>query len=205
MLFRSGADICCGTGEMAFQQREIVGATGKVYGLDFTENMLKIALNESSLFSFKSNQGLLHLLPTIHCRPPREVKELELRNYNQKRTSLDPLMDIQEFQSEGIQRPYQYLRRFNRNESLDSFTYQAKSVEGNPADCLHHLLSNCGLKDPSWAELKHFTWFLNLQLKDCESSGFCDPYFFADYLRGFKTFLVKFMIHMAREYRKSVV
>ncbi|XP_036427896.1 E3 ubiquitin-protein ligase rnf213-beta isoform X2 [Colossoma macropomum] len=148
----------------------------------------------------ESNQGLLHLLPTIHCRPPKEVEELELRNSNQKHACLDPLMDIQEFQSEGIQRPYQYLRRFNRNESLDSFTYQAKSVEGNPADCLHHLLSNCGLKDPSWAELKHFTWFLNLQLKDCESSGFCDPYFFADLLRGFKTFIVKFMIHMARDF-----
>ncbi|XP_017573370.2 E3 ubiquitin-protein ligase rnf213-beta isoform X2 [Pygocentrus nattereri] len=148
----------------------------------------------------ESNQGLLHLLPTIHCRPPKEVEELELRNYSQKSASLDPLMDIQEFQSEGIQRPYQYLRRFNRNESLDSFTYQAKSVEGDPANCLHHLLSNCGLTDPSWAELKHFTWFLNLQLKDCESSGFCNPYFFADHLRGFKTFIVKFMIHMARDF-----
>ncbi|XP_072523911.1 E3 ubiquitin-protein ligase rnf213-beta [Salminus brasiliensis] len=148
------------------------------------------------------NQGLLHLLPTIHCRPPKEIKELELkkRNYRQNHASLDPLMDIQEFQSEGIQRSYQYLRRFNRNENLDHFKYQAKSVEGSPVDCLHHLLSNCGLKDPSWAELKHFTWFLNLQLKDCENSGFCDPDFFAQSLHGFKSFIVKFMIHMARDF-----
>jgi len=115
-------------------------------------------------------------------------------------TSLDPLMDIGEFKSEDIQRPYQYLKRFNRNFNLDHFKYQAHSVEGDPVDCLHHLLLNYGLKDPSWAELKHFTWFLNLQLKDCENSLFCDPDFLADNLSGFKGFIVKFMIHMARDF-----
>lgn len=109
-------------------------------------------------------------------------------------------MDTQEFQSEGIQRPYQYLRKFNRNENLDNFKYKAGSVDGNKVDCLHHLLVNCGLEDPSWAELKHFTWFLNLQLKDCENSGFCDPNFFGSILSGFKSFIVKFMIHMARDF-----
>ncbi|XP_058262202.1 E3 ubiquitin-protein ligase rnf213-beta isoform X1 [Hemibagrus wyckioides] len=149
----------------------------------------------------ESNQGLLSLLPTIHCKPPKEVKELELTIRNrEKHKSLDPLMDRQEFESEGVQRPYQYLRRFNRNQDLDHFKYQAGSVEGNKVDCLHHLLSNCGLKDPSWAELKHFTWFLNLQLKDCENSGFCDPDFFGSILSGFKSFIVKFMIHMARDF-----
>uniref|UniRef100_A0A8C1NX99 RING-type E3 ubiquitin transferase n=1 Tax=Cyprinus carpio TaxID=7962 RepID=A0A8C1NX99_CYPCA len=115
-------------------------------------------------------------------------------------TYLDPLMDNEEFKSEAIQRPYQYLKRFNRNENLDRFKYKARSVEGDPVDCLHHLLSNYGLKDPSWAELKHFTWFLNLQLKDCENSLFCDPDFLADNLSGFKDFIVKFMIHMARDF-----
>ncbi len=109
-------------------------------------------------------------------------------------------MDYEEFKSEAIQRPYQYLRRFNRNVNLDRFKYQAQSVQGDPVDCLHHLLSNYGLKDPSWAELKHFTWFLNLQLKDCENSLFCDPDFLADNLSGFKDFIVKFMIHMARDF-----
>lgn len=113
---------------------------------------------------------------------------------------MDPLMDNGEFKSEAIQRPYQYLKRFNRNFNLDHFKYQTRSVEGDPVDCLHHLLSNYGLKDPSWAELKHFTWFLNLQLKDCENSLFCDPDFLADNLSGFKGFIVKFMIHMARDF-----
>lgn len=38
-----GLDVCCGTGEMAFQQRDIVGPAGKVVGLDFTQNMLDVA------------------------------------------------------------------------------------------------------------------------------------------------------------------
>lgn len=109
-------------------------------------------------------------------------------------------MDEQEFASGGIQRPYQFLKRFNRNENLDPFYHREGSREGNPIDCLHHLLANCGLKDPSWAELKNFTWFLNLQLKDCEKSVFCDPDFLGEHLRGFKGFIVKFMIRMARDF-----
>ncbi len=38
-----GLDVCCGTGEMAFQQREIVGPAGEVIGLDFTQSMLDVA------------------------------------------------------------------------------------------------------------------------------------------------------------------
>ncbi|KAA0724979.1 E3 ubiquitin-protein ligase rnf213-beta [Triplophysa tibetana] len=147
-----------------------------------------------------TNHGFLHILPTIFCRPPKEVKDLEIKRKKERQAYLDPLMDKGEFRSEDIQRPYQYLQRFNRNENLDRFTYQTHSVEGDHVDCLHHLLSNCGLEDPSWAELKHFTWFLNLQLKDCENSLFCDPDFLADNLSGFKDFIVKFMIHMARDF-----
>ncbi|XP_036391600.1 E3 ubiquitin-protein ligase rnf213-beta-like [Megalops cyprinoides] len=144
---------------------------------------------------------LLDILPTIHCRPPREVKNLELkiRNGQARRTS-DPLMDEQEFASEGVQRPYQYLRRYNRRENLDPFKYKEGSVEGDPVDCIHHLLANCGVEDPSWAELRNFSWFLNLQLRDCEHSLFCDPDFLAHHLPGFKGFIVKFMVLMARDF-----
>ncbi|XP_026171361.1 E3 ubiquitin-protein ligase rnf213-beta isoform X2 [Mastacembelus armatus] len=142
--------------------------------------------------------GLLDMLPTIHCRPPREVKEL----YSQREltTTFDPLMDEQEFYSEGIQRPYQYLKLYQRNQNLDRFNYQEGSYLGNAVDCLNHFLSYCGMQDPSWAELKNFSWFLNVQLKDCENSVFCDPDFLADHLPGFKGFIVKFMILMARDF-----
>ncbi|XP_058845777.1 E3 ubiquitin-protein ligase rnf213-beta isoform X2 [Acipenser ruthenus] len=145
-------------------------------------------------------QGLLNILPTIHCRPPEEVRQLELERKGAHMNILHPLMDRKEFASEGVQRPYQYLKRYNQKESIDTFRYQEGSKEGNPAECLFYLLTYCGIKDPSWAELRNFTWFLNLQLKDCEGSLFCDTSFVGQHLLGFKRFIVGFMIVMARDF-----
>ncbi|XP_042252605.1 E3 ubiquitin-protein ligase rnf213-beta [Thunnus maccoyii] len=141
--------------------------------------------------------GLLDILPTIHCKPPREV--LASGQLLTKQI-IDPLIDEQEFCSEGIQRPYQYLKRYRNNQNLDRFNYQEGYLMGNHTDCLNHFLLYCGMQDPSWAELKNFSWFLNVQLKDCENSIFCDPEFLADQLPGFKGFIVKFMILMARDF-----
>nr|XP_014350051.1 PREDICTED: E3 ubiquitin-protein ligase RNF213-like [Latimeria chalumnae] len=142
----------------------------------------------------------LDVLPQINCRPPAEVRELEKKKRNGSYVdSLDPLMDDKEFISEAIQRPYQYLKRFSRREDLNQFTYRS-TIEGDHAECLHILLSYCGIKDPSWSELRNFTWFLNLQLKDCETSMFCSPILIGDTLQGFKTFIVEFMILMARDF-----
>uniref|UniRef100_A0A3B3UFU9 RING-type E3 ubiquitin transferase n=1 Tax=Poecilia latipinna TaxID=48699 RepID=A0A3B3UFU9_9TELE len=141
--------------------------------------------------------GLLEILPTIHCKAPKEVMQL-LGSPRQNR--FDPLVDEQEFSSEGIQRPYQYLRLYSQNQRLDRFNYQKGSRVGDPRDCLRLLLHHCGMENPSWGELKNFSWFLNVQLKDCEVSVFCDPDFLADHLPGFKDFIVKFMIHMARDF-----
>ncbi|XP_071319372.1 E3 ubiquitin-protein ligase rnf213-beta isoform X2 [Trachinotus anak] len=146
--------------------------------------------------------GLLDILPTIHCRPPKEVTQL-LAQRNQmvlRKQTFEPLMDEQEFCSEGIQRPYQYLKLYHHNQNLDHFNYQEESRLGNPHECLKYFLLYCGMQDPSWAELKNFSWFLNVQLKDCENSIFCDPDFLADQLPGFKGFIVKFMILMARDF-----
>lgn len=143
--------------------------------------------------------GLLDVLPTIHCQSPREVKLLSDQRVPRKQ-SFDPLMDNQEFCSEGIQRPYQYLKLYRTKQNLDHFNYQTGSQVGDPVDCLNHFLLYCGMQDPSWAELKNFSWFLNVQLKDCENSVFCDPDFLAEQLPGFKGFIVKFMILMARDF-----
>ena len=56
--------------------------------------------------------------------------------------------------------------------------------------------SYCGIRDPSWAELRHFVSFLNIQLHDCELSAYCGLAA-ADILPGFLTFVVKFMIQMS--------
>ena len=59
-------------------------------------------------------------------------------------------------------------------------------------------VSECGVKDPSWAELNHFLQFLNIQLRSCEESVFCNEVVVGDTLPGLKKFAVKFMIKMAK-------
>ncbi|MBN3307566.1 RN213 ligase, partial [Amia calva] len=163
-----------------------------------TELLRPRSTSQNQAQTEQPKQSLLDILPTIHCRPPKEVRELEVLRRN--RSSLEPLMDELEFASEGVQRSYQYLKRYNGKQNLDEFKYKKRSTEGNPADCLFYLLANCGMKDPSWAELRNFAWFLNLQLSDCESSIFCDPDFVGKHLLGFKSFIVKFMVLMARDF-----
>uniref|UniRef100_A0AAY5KR03 RING-type E3 ubiquitin transferase n=1 Tax=Esox lucius TaxID=8010 RepID=A0AAY5KR03_ESOLU len=137
----------------------------------------------------------------VFCRPPKEVMGLEMQNGDGPVVDTkDPLMDDQCFRSEAFQRPYQYLTRFHRGENLDSFKYQRNSVEGSHAECLQMLFIYCGIIDPSWAELRNFAWFLNLQLLDCETSVFCNFEFVGDTLRGFRNFVVDFMILMAKDF-----
>ncbi|CAB1315530.1 unnamed protein product [Coregonus sp. 'balchen'] len=142
---------------------------------------------------------LFEVFPKVFCRPPKEVMGLEMKNGDDPELkSEDPLMDDQCFRSEAFQRPYQYLTRFHRGKNLDSFTYQR--VEGTHAECLQMLFIYCGISDPSWAELRNFAWFLNLQLLDCETSAFCNFQFIGDTLRGFRNFVVDFMILMAKDF-----
>jgi hypothetical protein len=61
----------------------------------------------------------------------------------------------------------------------------------------------CGIRDPSWSELKHFVDFLNSQVKDCEKSIYCkaenvDDKWMQGTLKGFKSFVVRFMVTMSR-------
>lgn len=110
----------------------------------------------------------------------------------------DPLMDDEYFRSEAYQRPYQYLKRFHEGVDLDNFTFSG--VEGSHTECLQMLFFYCGIVDPSWAEVRNFTWFLNLQLQDCETSIFCNMDIVGDTLRGFRKFVVDFMILMAKDF-----
>ncbi|XP_063075937.1 E3 ubiquitin-protein ligase rnf213-alpha [Engraulis encrasicolus] len=144
--------------------------------------------------------AFLDVFPMIFCRPPKEVLELEVKIHDHPHGPRpeDPLMDDKEFRSVSFQRPYQYLTRFHNRESLDNFMYNG--VEGTHIECLQMMFFYCGIIDPSWAELRNFAWFLNLQLQDCETSVFCDASFTGDTLQGFKNFVVDFMILMAKDF-----
>lgn len=139
------------------------------------------------------------VFPKVTCKSPKEVLEMETLG-SRAGDGWDPGMDREEFCSEAFQRPFQYLRRFDQGCDLDTFCYEELVVEGSPAECLQQLLLHCGIADPSWAELRNFTWFLNVQLRDCEASVFCNPDFVQDTLKGFKNFVVTFMILMARDF-----
>jgi len=73
------------------------------------------------------------------------------------------------------------------------------------ADCeksgLYHfvlLFRSCGVANPSWAEICYFVTFLDLQLVSCENSVFTDHELTGDIFKGFKGFVVKFMMKMSR-------
>lgn len=150
-----------------------------------------LQLAQAPHFSF------LDVFPKITCRPPKDVINLELSPEGSTR---GPGMDMIEFRSETFQRPYQYLSRFYRKQDLDEFWYEEGSVEDTPGECIQLLLIYCGLVNPSWAELRNFVQFLNYQLRDCEHSLFCNLSATGDTLRGFKAFVVAFMILMARDF-----
>ncbi|XP_041646892.1 E3 ubiquitin-protein ligase rnf213-alpha-like isoform X2 [Cheilinus undulatus] len=159
--------------------------------------------NDQSRYASKSgrkeNFPLSHIFPKVICRSPKEVIALEMeREKSADDVSEDPLMDDEYFRSEVYQRPYQYLTRFHNKSNLDKFTYSG--IEGTHAECLQILLIYCGIIDPSWAELRNFVWFLNRQLQDCEYSVFCKYEFVGDTLRGFKNFVVEFMILMSKDF-----
>ncbi|XP_029904896.1 E3 ubiquitin-protein ligase rnf213-alpha-like [Myripristis murdjan] len=147
----------------------------------------------------KENFAFFEVFPKVFCRSPKEVLALEMRTEDNPHLDTDdPLMDDECFRSEAYQRPYQYLTRFHNGDNLDNFTYHG--IEGSHAECLQILFLYCGVIDPSWAELRNFVWFLNLQLQDCENSVFCKHELVGDTLDGFKNFVVEFMILMSKDF-----
>ncbi|XP_069916285.1 E3 ubiquitin-protein ligase RNF213 isoform X2 [Oryctolagus cuniculus] len=163
-----------------------------LYLVEILEDKSALAKRPSRRGTQAPHFSLLDVFPKVTCRPPKEVLGVG--------PTPGPGLDEREFRSETFQRPYQYLRRFHLRQDLDAFRYQPGSVEGGPGECLQLLLLHCGVADPSWAELQNFARFLNCQLRDCEASLFCDSGFTGDTLRGFKSFVVTFMIFMARDF-----
>ncbi|XP_078510203.1 E3 ubiquitin-protein ligase RNF213 isoform X2 [Lissotriton helveticus] len=160
---------------------------------DVTSKKQQRAVTHGLQYSF------LDVFPKITCRAPKEVLQMEMQSHPMQNSG-DPGMDREEFCSEAFQRPYQYLLHFQQGQNLDMFQYTPGSVQGTTMQCLQLLLIYCGILDPTWSELRNFAWFLNLQLKDCESSLFCNPDFVGDTLLGFKNFVVNFMILMAKDF-----
>ncbi|KAK3585587.1 hypothetical protein CHS0354_036774 [Potamilus streckersoni] len=137
-------------------------------------------------------------LPFLTCRSPQESLDIltnkpKPRDFKQE----DPQFDLKKFKGHIFQRPYQYLSCLDQGQGTSGV--DLKVLKGEPSDCLKVLLRHCGVPDPSWAELHHFVWFLNTQLKDFERSSFCSASM-AEYLPGFSKFVLKFLIQMSRDF-----
>ena len=70
---------------------------------------------------------------------------------------------------------------------------------------IYSLHRYCGVRNPSWSEIRYFVKFLNIQLKSCEESVFTDSEYVGDVMAGLKGFVVKFMINMSRVSASMIV
>ena len=154
--------------------------------------------NETTARKRRRHIPLTDLLPTIRCGSPAEAQEFLATG--RVPAIGDPDMADGQFRNSNFQRAFQYLSRFERGENLDPFKFSAASVEGNHLLCMQTLRSNCGIHNPSWAEIKYFVNFLSSQLRECENNDFCNPDAYGEDLPGFKAFVLKLMIHMSRDF-----
>ena len=79
-----------------------------------------------------------------------------------------------------------------------SSNYQNILIQSSTNTLSNLHFSKCGIHDPSWAEVHHFTKFLDIQLNSCENSTFFDESLVGDIMSGLKSFVVKFMIRMSQ-------
>ncbi|KAL7825428.1 hypothetical protein AOLI_G00326350 [Acnodon oligacanthus] len=143
--------------------------------------------------------SLLEMFTTVRCFSPEDtLKHLSGTINNSETASEFQLMDDSEFRSEGFQRTYQYLNHF-QEKSLENLKFDSQKCPDSPQEWLKCILHYCKINNPSWAELCHFTQFLNVQLKKCEESIFCSDMLHDD-LTGFRDFVVKFMITMSTDF-----
>eukprot|EP00058_Branchiostoma_floridae_P007057 XP_002592545.1 hypothetical protein BRAFLDRAFT_108419 [Branchiostoma floridae] len=185
----------------------VMGKDGKVwlrlpwdlYLIERTSDTPDLKITETST---NCHFPFVTFLPFATCRAPNEILDLDTRFQQgtvEEQNAEDPIMYTTLFTTEEFQRPYQYLRHLESGEDLDKFTFTPGVFVNNHVDFLTVVLRHCGIKDPSWAELRHFLSFLNYQLRDYEQSDFCKT-FLHDSLPGLRKFVVEFMIIMSKDF-----
>ncbi|XP_021359260.1 E3 ubiquitin-protein ligase rnf213-alpha-like isoform X2 [Mizuhopecten yessoensis] len=140
---------------------------------------------QSSIMHTEGKPSVVHktlcILPTKRCISPREWLS---HSYKEPQEMIVGFCE-EEYRTNTFQVPYDHLRRPREEKSMEH--------------CISTLLRNCGVGDPSWAELKQFVSFLHVQLTDYKKSIFCDPMVEPD-LPGFANFVKRFMIQMSQDF-----
>ena len=160
-------------------------------------SMTQTKKNDQNRDKNKPLHSILMYLPTIHCLTPRQIfKRLKGENEELNFLKVSDEFDKKILQSENIQRPCQYLRALDEEESLNEFKFDSK-IKLSEIDCLELLLNHSEMENPSFSELMNFCNFLNIQLADSEKSVFCHQ---NDILPGFREFVIKFVIQMSHDF-----
>ncbi|ELU02735.1 hypothetical protein CAPTEDRAFT_201549 [Capitella teleta] len=171
------------------QNRQLVGAisnTKEVY------KKVNISLQRSQYV-----HSVLGLLPSLVCWSPEDSLRIMRKDFKgieqlypsvKPSLELDQLMDHKIFRSPEYQKAYGYLAALVNNPNANS-----------QENCIEVLLQFCGIRAPSWAELRFFTSFLHEQLVDFEASVFCSK-LVADDLPGFQEFVLKSLIQMSKDF-----
>ncbi|KAI6652351.1 E3 ubiquitin-protein ligase [Oopsacas minuta] len=135
-----------------------------------------------------------NLYPKVHCLQPYEALYTQVDSKKQT-------IDLEELTCEKYQRVNAYLQQLEISQEFGNFTF-------NPSETFHRVdllnalrifLKFCGVSRPSWAEVRNFITFLDKQLSDCDNSDYCNGVMAQEW-RGFKNFVVKFMINMSRDF-----
>ena len=137
------------------------------------------------------------LFPSLQCIQP--IEALNTRIVSEARRM--QTININELNKEEFQRTFAYLKQLEAGQDLDHFMFDSATFRRrNPQEMLQILLKYCGIQQPSWLEINNFGTFLSKQLSDCDNSDYCTSGIMGEEWRGFKSFVVKFLIHMSRDF-----
>ncbi|XP_063997715.1 E3 ubiquitin-protein ligase rnf213-alpha-like [Pogoniulus pusillus] len=199
-LYRLLVDLCI--------LRHIQRPDGKVwkcqpshlYLIEYLARGSGVSSTKKQEMSAEIEESFLNLFPTVECvSPVRALTTLGHPSSVPPEEQREEHFDRNKLKSEVFQRSYQYLKGYKEKKDLDRFSFVSGSVQGTEKECLDCLMEFCGRSDPSWTELSNFTHFLNFQLMRCEESVFCSQLVLQE-LRGFKSFVIKFMIAMSKDF-----
>ncbi|XP_019856423.1 PREDICTED: uncharacterized protein LOC109584956 [Amphimedon queenslandica] len=151
---------------------------------------LTLPSTKSYIWEFSQTRrviNLLKLFPNTECPTPKQLCDL----------MTEDSVAI-ELRTPMYQRVYQYLRLLELEEysKLEKFIFVG-TLEGSDRECLDTIIRHSNISIPTWKEVRHFVWFLNIQLSACEQSNIIKR------VPGLRTFVVDFMTTMSRDFATS--
>ena len=150
-------------------------------------------------------EQFIRKFPMIHCLQPNDALDTTANNQN--------TIDLIAIADEQFRRVNENLRWLETGSNLDNFLYKKgkqepqqqqqqklSQLDKSIQDNIKYSLQQCGIDQPSWCELRNFVNFLNNQLSDCDNSDFCKSGLMGEDWEGFKSFVVKFMLQMSKDF-----